>query len=163
MDVGVWLQVILVGIVATVVMDIWSWLQRNVLRIPSLDYGLIGRWVLSMFRGKWVHRPIMVTPAIKGETWLGWFLHYLIGVVFSVAHLLVFGIAWLAEPTLLPALLTALATLVLPFFVIQPCLGFGMAASKTPAPWKARWLSLLTHSVYGVGLFIAAQCLRYYP
>jgi len=37
-----------------------------------------------------------------------------------------------------------------------------IAASKTPSPWKARWQSLVTHSVYGLGLFFAALSLKYF-
>ncbi|MDF5305394.1 DUF2938 family protein, partial [Vibrio parahaemolyticus] len=47
-----------------------------------------------------------------------------------------------------------------PFLVIQPCLGFGFAASKTPTPWKARLLSTLAHLAYGLGLFITAFAIK---
>lgn len=42
---------------------------------------------------------------------------------------------------------------------MQPALGFGVAAAKTAYPRKARLLSLLTHTVYGLGLLIAARLL----
>lgn len=50
--------------------------------------------------------------------------------------------------------------LTLLFLVIQPCLGFGFAASKTPTPWKARFLSTLAHLAYGLGLFITAFAIK---
>ncbi len=157
----VWLQAIFIGIGATVVMDVWAWLQRNIFSIPTLDYALVARWVAFIPRGQLVHSPIMLTPAITGEKPLGWILHYLIGIVFALIHVLILGETWLTEPSIAPAILTGIVTIVFPFFIIQPCLGFGIAASKTPSPWKARWLSLLAHSAYGLGLFGSALVLTY--
>jgi hypothetical protein len=42
---------------------------------------------------------------------------------------------------------------------MQPAFGLGVAASKTPNPNKARLKSLVTHSVFGVGLYIWAVLL----
>ncbi len=42
------LQAALIGIGATVIMDLWAWLQRRVFGIPSLNYALVARWVLCM-------------------------------------------------------------------------------------------------------------------
>ena len=50
-------------------------------------------------------------------------------------------------------------SLAAPFLVMQPALGFGVAAAKTANPRRARLLSLLTHTVYGLGLLIAARLL----
>jgi hypothetical protein len=43
-----------------------------------------------------------------------------------------------------------------PFFVMQPAFGAGVAASKTPRPAQARLRSLMTHGVFGVGLYAGA-------
>lgn len=161
METVIWLQAILVGIGATLIMDAWAWLQRNIFNVPSLDYALVARWVALIPRGQFVHRPIMATPSVRGEKLLGWILHYLIGIVFALIHVFVWGEAWLTDPSAAPALFTGIVTIVFPFCIIQPCLGFGVAASKTPSPWKARWLSLLAHSFYGVGLFGTALVLKY--
>jgi len=160
LDISIWSQTILVGIGATIIMDIWAWLQKRVLGIPSLDYALVARWVVLIPTGKLMHQPIMATPSVKGESFFGWALHYLIGIVFALVHVLVTGEAWLADPSMIVALITGILTLIFPFFIIQPCLGFGIAASKTPSPWKARGLSLLAHSFYGFGLYVAAVILK---
>ncbi|NOI67166.1 DUF2938 domain-containing protein [Vibrio sp. 99-8-1] len=160
MDISIWLQTILVGIGATIIMDAWALLQKRLLGIPSLNYALVARWVVLIPRGKLIHRPIMATPPVKGEVFLGWSLHYLIGIVFALILVLLMGEAWLADPSMIVALNTGIVTLIFPFFIIQPCLGFGIAASKTPSPWKARGLSLLAHSFYGLGLFVTAVILK---
>jgi hypothetical protein len=66
------------------------------------------------------------------------------------------GQEWVEQPTLAPALLVSTATLVAPFFVLQPGMGLGIAASRTPRPNAARLRSVATHTVYGVGLFVTA-------
>lgn len=156
MELEIWIQVVLIGVGATVMMDAWAWFQKQVFGIPSLDYALVARWVMLMPTGQWMHKPIHATPKVNGETPIGWILHYLIGIVFAVVHVFVFGDTWLSHPSFWPALITGVVTLVFPFFIIQPCLGFGFVASKVPTPWKARWLSFLAHSSYGFGLFLSA-------
>jgi hypothetical protein len=40
-------------------------------------------------------------------------------------------------------------------------LGLGMAASRTPNPLRARLKSLMTHIVFGVGLYACATGVSY--
>ncbi|KOC87243.1 DUF2938 family protein [Winslowiella iniecta] len=147
----------LIGIGATLLMDGWSLLQKHLLGIPPLNYALPGRWILSMFRGQFVHRTILQTPPVKGERTIGWLFHYLTGMVFAVIPLLLAGAEWLDQPGLLTGLLAGLLTCAAPFLIMQPAFGFGVAAANAPNPARARLLSLLTHSVFGLGLFLAAQ------
>jgi hypothetical protein len=60
---------------------------------------------------------------------------------------------WLARPTLLPAFLFGVVTVVFPLFVMQPSLGLGMASSRAHRPAQARLKSLGTHIVFGLGLY----------
>jgi hypothetical protein len=68
---------------------------------------------------------------------------------------------WLARPTVLPALLYGIGTVVFPFFILQPSFGLGIAASRTPNPTHARLKSLVTHIVFGVGLYICGLAVGY--
>jgi hypothetical protein len=56
---------------------------------------------------------------------------------------------------LLPALAVGVATVVVPLFVMQPAMGAGFAASRTPTPLKNCLRSLATHAVFGVGMYLA--------
>ena len=40
--------------------------------------------------------------------------------------------------------------------IMQPALGLGIAAAKRPHPTQARLKSLMTHTVFGVGLYLSA-------
>jgi hypothetical protein len=44
---------------------------------------------------------------------------------------------------------------------MQPGLGLGIAASRTPQPNVARLRSLATHAVFGLGLYAAAAILAH--
>jgi hypothetical protein len=54
-----------------------------------------------------------------------------------------------------------IATVVFPFFILQPSLGLGIAASKTPKPMQARLKSLATHTIFGIGLYVSALGMSY--
>jgi hypothetical protein len=68
-----------------------------------------------------------------------------------------FGLRWAQSPTLAPALLIGILTVVAPLFILQPALGAGIASSRTSAPAFNTFKSLVTHTVFGVGLFLAAR------
>jgi hypothetical protein len=85
----------------------------------------------------------------------------MIGVTFALLFVLLASGSWLARPTLLPALAFGIATVLVPFFTMQPSFGLGVAASKTPHPNRARLKSLMTHSVFGVGLYVCAYVLSH--
>lgn len=148
-----------IGVGATLIMDLWAYGQKKFLDIPSLDYAWVGRWIGHMRNGQFSHDKIMASPAVPFEGLIGWGAHYLIGVVFAVGLLLVTGPEWINAPTLLPPLLVGVATVLFPFLIMQPALGFGVAASKTPAPNTARLRSLVAHFSFGVGLYLASLVL----
>jgi hypothetical protein len=68
---------------------------------------------------------------------------------------------WLVRPTVLPALLFGIATIVFPLFILQPSLGLGVAASRAPRPAQARLKSLATHVAFGVGLYLCGLGVSY--
>lgn len=149
------LPAIPIGIGATLVMDLWALLLKRACGIPSLDYAMVGRWAGHLPRGRVVHDSIAQAAPVPGEAALGWFLHYAIGVVFAALLLAVAGPPWLQAPAFLPALGVGVLTVVAPFFILQPGLGAGIAASRTPRPGTARLRSLMAHASFGVGLYLA--------
>lgn len=146
-----------IGAGATAFMDAWWWLQRRVLGVPVLDYAMVGRWLGHLARGHLRHEAIAAAPPVTGERPLGWAAHYAIGMVFAGVVLGVAGIGWAHAPSPGPALAVGLASVAVPFLVLQPALGAGVAASRTPRPNVARRRSLVTHLVFGVGLYLAAE------
>jgi hypothetical protein len=152
---------IAVGIGATLVMDLWNRFLRRAFGIPSLDYCLLGRWICHMPGGTLRHVSIAAAPRKPRECTVGWLAHYSIGVVFGLVFVALASGDWLARPTVLPALLFGIATVVFPLFILQPSLGLGVAASKSPKPKQARLKSLVTHTVFGLGLYACALGMSY--
>jgi len=137
-------------------MDLWNLFLKRGFGIPSLDYCLLGRWLRHIPEGTLRHAGIATAPRRPFECAVGWIAHYTIGVVFALVFVALTSADWLARPTLLPALLYGIGTVVFPFFILQPSLGLGIAASRTPKPTQARLKSLATHTVFGIGLYVSA-------
>jgi hypothetical protein len=152
---------ILVGVGAALVLDLWALFLRRAFSIPSLDYCLVGRWLRYMLDGIFRHASLAAAPPKRFECTVGWIAHYLIGAVFGLAFVTLASCSWLERPTLLPAVLFGIGTVVAPFFMMQPSFGLGIAASKTPHPAQARLKSLISHTVFGIGLYVCAFLLSH--
>jgi len=149
---------IVIGAGATLLMDVWAAVLRR-FGITSLNFAFLGRWIGHLRRGQWFHESIAKSPSVPRELLMGWCAHYTIGVSFAALLLATFGLPWARTPTLFPALLVGVATVVAPWFILQPALGAGIASRKTPTPVFNAVKSLVTHAVFGIGLFLAARCL----
>lgn len=144
-----------IGAGATAVLDGWSLLRRRLFGSPLPDYGLVGRWFGHMARGRFRHERIAAAAPVPGERVLGWTAHYLTGIAFAGGLLAVAGLEWTRAPTLLPALAVGIGSVAAPFLLMQPGMGAGLAARRTPKPAAARRQSLVTHTVFGLGLYLA--------
>jgi hypothetical protein len=148
-------RMLIIGVGATLLMDLWGIARKLLFGIPSPDYALVGRWLCSMARGRFRHDSIAVLPSVPGERLIGWSAHYLIGIAFAAVLLLARGFSWIQRPTLIPALLVGIASVAAPFFLMQPSMGAGIAGCRTPRPGAVRLQSLITHTVFGLGLYFA--------
>jgi hypothetical protein len=134
-------------------MDIWIGVRKRWLGTPSLDYGLVGRWLAYIARGRFHHDAISASPPVQRERVFGWAAHYLIGMVFAGLLLGIWGLEWAHAPTIGPALIIGTGSVAAPFLLMQPGMGAGIAASRTPRPAAARLRSLVAHGIFGLGLY----------
>lgn len=151
------LHATVVGIGATLVMDAWWLLQKHVFGVTVLDYAMVGRWLGHLLRGRGRPEVIGKAAPVAGERVIGWIAHYATGVAIAAVLLGIGGVGWAHAPSLGLALAVGLASVAAPFLVLQPALGAGIAASRTPRPGAARRRSLVTHLVFGCGLYLAAE------
>lgn len=149
-----------IGTGATLMMDLWMLIRKYWLGSPLPDYGLVGRWLGQMADGRFWHPNIRQAEPVRREVWLGWGFHYGAGLLLAWGLMAVAGPGWLQQPDLAIALLWGLVTLALPLLVMQPATGAGWAAAKTPNPTAARLQSLVTHLVFGFGLWLSAELYR---
>jgi hypothetical protein len=148
-----------IGVGATLFLDAWSAIRTRFFGIPFPDYTLVGRWIGHFPAGRFAHASIASSPAIACERLIGWAAHYATGIAFAAILLAVSGPDWTRHPTPWPAIIFGLATVAFPFLLMQPGMGAGIAASKAPDPRTARMRSLLSHLVFGIGLYVSALLL----
>jgi hypothetical protein len=156
-----WMHAAAIGIGATIAMDAWTIARRRLFGTPPANYALVGRWLAWMARGRFVHDTIAATPPVRGERAIGWTAHYLIGMAFAAILVAWSGPAWLHEPTIGPALAVGLASVAAPFLLMQPGMGAGVAARRARRPAQARLQSVVTHAMFGLGLFAAGWAWRW--
>lgn len=150
------LRVLFIGLGATLLMDLWTIFLRA-FGVKSLNYTFLGRWIGHLPQGQWIHENIAQSTPVRHELLLGWCAHYTIGISFAALLVAIYGLDWVRSPSLLPALVIGVATVAAPYFILQPGLGAGIASAKTATPNFNRIKSLMTHTVYGFGLYFAAR------
>jgi hypothetical protein len=151
---------LVMGVGATAVVDLWAIARRWLFGVSPPNYGLVGRWFAHLARGRFRHESIATSSAVRGERVIGWVAHYVVGVLFAALLLGVWGLAWVRHPTIGPALLVGIGTVLAPFLLMQPGMGAGVAASRAPHPSAARVQSLVTHTIFGLGLYASGWVAR---
>ena len=142
-------------------MDLWALFLNRAFSVPLPNYCLVGRWLRHMPEGTFAHASIAAASQKGLECLVGWIAHYIIGALYALALIALASPSWLARPTLLPALLFGIGSVLVPFLVMQPSFGLGIAASRAPNPTQARLRSLMAHTVFGIGLYVSAVGVSY--
>jgi len=155
------LGAVVVGLGATLFMDVSALFLKRAFSIPSANYCLVGRWLRHMPEGTFMHSSIAAASQKRSECTVGWIAHYVIGTVYSLVLVAFVSGSWLARPTLFPAMLFGIGTVVAPLLIMQPSFGLGIAASRAPNPTQARLRSLMAHTAFGVGLYACAVGVSY--
>jgi hypothetical protein len=150
------LSAIFIGLGATLTFDLWAQFLKRVFKITPSNICLVGRWLRYMPEGTFKHSNITSTPKQNAECIVGWIAHYMIGTTFAIAFVAFAGNHWLQHPTLIPAIAFGVVTVLAPFFIMQPLMGLGYAATKTSNPAQSRFRSLMNHTAFGVGLYLSA-------
>ena len=88
---------IVIGIGATLVMDLWNLFLKRTFKIQSLNYCLLGRWLCHMPSGTFRHASIGAAGQKPFECTVGWIAHYSIGVTLALVFVV---------PVLCPATVT---------------------------------------------------------
>lgn len=99
-------------------------------------------------------RSIPRTPPVRGERLFGWPAHHAIGSTFAALLLVLLALDAAPSPTLPAALAVGRGTIGAPSFLLQPAL---LMSRKTLRPGFDSAKSLATHTVLGLGPFLAAR------
>ena len=128
------LQGVLLGLGATILMDLW---QQVLGRLPGQrlpNWGSGGRWFWHLREGTVFHDDIGKAEPYAHELALGWAGHYAVGIIYGVIFALIVGAPWMAAPRLLPAWLFGLVVIAAGWFLFQPGMGLGWAGSRHRTP-----------------------------
>lgn len=152
---------LVIGICTTIFMDIVTVIRTKLLQVKSLNYAWVGRWVLGWPKGQFTHPNITQAAPQKHEMIVGWFFHYLIGILW--VYLFLLGHQFdLYSIDFISMMIFALITTFFPFLIMQPAFGFGFFAQRTPAPLIAMRNSLITHTSFGLGMYISISVFNYF-
>ena len=151
---------VLLGLGATLLMDLWQQLLGRLPGQAPPNWRPVGRWFWHLKDGVVFHDAIGAAVPSPNDNAIGWAGHYAVGILYGVAVALLAGPGWLADPRFLPAWIFAIVTVAAGWFLLQPGMGLGWAASRTPNPAKVRAISLLNHTVFGLGLWLTGLLLR---
>lgn len=146
---------IALGFLATAFLDVYNYVQHLLFNKPLTRYEFIGRWVIYMTDGVFSHVSIKAALPRTGELLLGWVGHYSIGVGFALLMLLFTGIKWIEKPTFMPALIVGFATCSIPYFIMYPAMGYGVAGILTTNPTNMQVKVLISHLVFAIGLYLS--------
>jgi DUF2938 family protein len=133
------LRILVMGVTATVAIDLWATFANRLLGWPRTNWALVGRWIGHMRDGQFTHASIGSSPTILHESILGWVFHYVVGCLYAALYLMYVSAAQMEQPTLVSAVL------------------FGWVASKVPRANLVRLQNLLIHTIFGLALYLSYQ------
>src|SRR3954471_6086140 len=84
-----------IGLGATLVIDLWALFLRRAFDVRSLNYCLLGRWVLHIPQGIIAHDSIASAASKRHECKVGWTTHYMIGATFATLFVFLASVEWL--------------------------------------------------------------------
>ena len=151
---GFGLQIVVVGVGACAVFDIWQRIFHRLTAIPPSNWAIVGRWAIGLLTGgQLVARDLELQPNRRNELGVGWLVHYLIAVVYAAIFMLLMRANILAAEVA-DGLLFGVVSVVVPWFFFLPCLGKGIMGHLTPNPLLVCALALMMHLVFGVAIVL---------
>lgn len=150
---------IAMGLGGTIFMDIWAMILHRFFGEPAPNWGPVGRWFWHLPKGRVFHDSIANAEAYRHEVVLGWISHYAVGILYGIILTLIVPAGWFAGPTFTLPFVVGIVTVGAGWFLLQPGLGIGWAASKVANPSKVRALNLVAHTVFALGMYAIALLL----
>lgn len=147
------LRIIIVGVIATICMDLWNFVLYLTFGI-TLDWHILGRWIGHTLQGDFMLYGVNQSAAVAHEAALGWAGHYLTGLMYAGTYLIICRILLHHRPTLLVALIISWCFMVMPFLLYQPAVGVGYFSMEAGNPNFVRLITFTMHTFFGIGLYL---------
>ena len=145
---------LIVGVVATLMLDIVQQLMKLAFGWPTTNWGIIGRWAAGLPQEQFVNQQIGKSPPVKNELTLGWLVHYGVGIAYGAIYLFLVYVVFGTTPGFVPAMIFGLGSVAVTWFMMEPILGAGVMGANTPNPMVTRLHDLGSHFGFGLGLYL---------
>ena len=146
------LEIVIVGVGACVVFDVWQRIFHWFTAIPPSNWAIVGRWTIGLLTsGQVMAHDLELRPNRRNELGVGWFVHYAVAVVYAAIFMLLMRANILSDG-FTDGLLFGVVSVVVPWLFFLPCLGKGIMGRLTPNPPLVCALALMMHSIFGVAI-----------
>ena len=145
---------IISGIVATFLFDLFHKSLTFAYGINKAKWDLAGRYFIGVSKGKYIQEDITNEPVEKNELFIGYVVHYLIGVIYGLFYVIINSL-FLNEPSLILALIIGFLTVLGSWCLMMPyAYNLGFFGSKIEEQKQVLVQNLLFHFIFGIGLFL---------
>lgn len=149
--------VLCVGIVSTLVLDLWVVLLERYAGLPRTDWRQVGRWLRGLASGNLVLREDAPDREGAGDAVLGWCFHYGVGLAYAALLPAIWGRELIVYPQPLPYILIGF---VLSTFaglgILTPCMGGGFMGRLLPRKAPVYAYVLVAHIVFALAQYATA-------
>ena len=148
------LEGIFTGLIATLIFDIFNQSLYFAYSIDRPKWNLLGRYFLGYKQGYFIRKNLVNDEEIRNELQWGYLIHYSIGIIYGLFY--VFLNTWLFDyPSILLAYSIGFTSVLGAWCYLMPlAYDLGFFASKSEDRLKVMIQNLITHFVFGTGLFI---------
>jgi len=145
-------EIVFSGIFSTIIMDI-GYVLIKVTEIVkgSMEPQFLGRWILHIFTGEFIQENIRIVAEMNFEKPVSIIVHYLTGIILLGIFLQIRKVKIMPQSKYM-GLVFGLITVVLPWFIFYPSIGFGFMGLDTPEGSNNIVYSILYHSFFGLGI-----------
>jgi hypothetical protein len=142
------------GLIATIIFDIFQQSLNFAYGIEKPKWELIGRYFLGYKRGIFNRVLIIEDELEKNELFWGYLIHYLIGAVYGIFYVSLNEL-FFTYPSILVAYFVGFISVLGAWCYLMPfAFNLGFFASKSENRLKIMSQNLISHFVFGTGLFI---------
>ncbi|MCA0941955.1 DUF2938 domain-containing protein [Salipiger pacificus] len=149
--------VLVVGIGATIALDLWGLITAKIGWMPGTHWPSVGRWLLGIPAGRLVLDGGDDRAHSVGEVLTGWVFHYAIGIAYAVMFPLFWGVDFISAPTVFPfVLIGVIISTLAGLIILIPGMGGGIFARKLPNAGAMITYVLLAHVVFAIAQYLLA-------
>ena len=147
------IEIVLMGVFATLVMDIGEETVKALFPIKkSMEPEHLGRWILNMFNGVFIHDKIQTAKHFSSEIPVAISFHYFTGIFLAGIFIWIRNNFKVLPSSMYMGFVYGWSTIFLPGLIMFPALGFGYFGLDTHIGINNLISIVIAHSFYGLGI-----------